>query len=89
MGNNLTKDFNFYANYYGQAGHDVMGAADTVNSHTYVQIWAQQDATVTYTSEVGDSGTSVALNAGSSIYGRFSSVTCVSGKLIVYREYVD
>ena len=89
MGNNLTKSYNFFANFFGQAGHDLLGASETVDDHTYIHIWAQQDATVTYTSEVGDSGTAVVLKAGASIYGRFSSVTCVSGKLIAYREYVD
>ena len=89
MGNNLTKDYNFYANYFGQAGFDVVASPETVNSHTYVAIFANADATVTFTASEGDSGTAIALPAGSTLYGRFTSVTCVSGKLIVYREYVD
>lgn len=89
MANNLTKDYNFYANYFGQAGFDVMVASDTVNSHTYVALFANAAATVTFTSAEGDNGTSVALPAGTTLYGRFTSVTCVSGKLIAYREYVD
>ena len=89
MGNNLTKPYNFFANYFGQGGFDAMGAAETINDHTYVAILALDAATVTVDAVNGDDLSVSPIPAGTTIYGRFSSVTCVSGKVLVYREYVD
>ena len=90
MGNNLTKDFNFYANYFGQGGFDALGANETVNAHTYVAITAlAASTTVTVDAEQGDDLTISPIPAGCTIYGRFNSVTCTAGKILVYREYVD
>jgi len=66
-----------------------MGASETINSHTYVAITALDAATVTLDAITGDDLTVSPIPAGTTIYGRFTSVTCVSGKLLVYREYVD
>ena len=89
MANNLTKQYNFFANYFGQGGFDAVGATETVNAHTYVAITALSDATVTVDAVQGDDLNISPIPAGCTIYGRFSSVTCDSGKILVYREYVD
>lgn len=90
MGNNLTKDYNFFANYFGQGGFDAVGASETVSAHTYVAITALVDnTTVTVDAEHGDDLSVSPIPAGCTIYGRFSSVTCSAGKILVYREYVD
>ena len=86
---NLTKPYNFFMNYFGQGGFDAIGASDTINSHTYIAITALDNATVTLDAITGDDLIVSPIPAGTTIYGRFTSVTCVSGKLLVYREYVD
>ena len=72
----------------GQAGYDFVEAA-TVNSHTYVAITATVGCTVTAVSvdtNIWDSLTSVEIPVGTTIYGRWSSVTIGTGdKAIVYR----
>lgn len=87
---NLTKPYNFYANYFGQGGFDTLGADETVAEHTYVAITALTDAvTVTVDAAQGDGLNVSPIPAGCTIYGSFNRVTCNAGKLIAYREYVD
>tara|TARA_R100001594_G_C4019305_1_gene258800 strand:+ start:57 stop:332 length:276 start_codon:yes stop_codon:yes gene_type:complete len=72
----------------GQAGYDFVEAT-TVNSHTYVAITATVGCTVTATSvdtDIWDSLSSIEVPAGTTIYGRWSSVTIgTSDKAFVYR----
>jgi hypothetical protein len=90
MANNLTKDYNFFANYFGQGGFDVVSATQDVDAHTYVAITAlEASTTVTTDSVEGDNLNSTPIPAGCTVYGRFNSVECGSGKILVYREYVD
>ena len=72
----------------GQAGYDFVEAT-TVNSDTYVAITALVGCTVTAVSidtSVWDSLSSVEIPVGTTIFGRWSSVTIgTSDKAIVYR----
>ena len=87
--NKLVHNYNRNLQSFGQAGFDAVGASETITAHTYIAITALEDSNITIVAETGDSLTAVDIARGITIYGRFSSVTCVSGRLIVYREAID
>ena len=72
----------------GQAGYDIVTNA-TVNSDTYVAITALTESVVTAVSadtSVWDTLTTITVPIGTTIYGRWTSVTIASGDTaIVYR----
>ena len=73
----------------GAGGVDYVTAA-TVDAHTYVAITALDACTVTATSvdtDIWDTLTTIEVPAGTTIYGKWSSVVIGSGdKAMVYRE---
>ena len=73
----------------GAGGVDYVTAA-TVNAHTYVAITALDACTVSATSvdtDIWDTLTTIEVPAGTTIYGKWSSVTIGTGdKAMVYRE---
>lgn len=85
MANNLFRNGDANLQAFGQAGFDY-ATTGTINAHTYIAITALEAATINATSEVGDSLSSVAIPAGVTVYGRFSSITVSSGKILAYRE---
>ena len=87
--NKLVHDYNKNLQAFGQAGFDALGASETVTAHTYIAITALEDSSITIVAETGDSLTTSPIPKGLTIYGRFSSVTCVSGKILAYREALD
>ena len=72
----------------GQAGYDIVTNA-TVNSDTYVAITALTESVVTTVSadtDIWDTLTTITVPIGTTIYGRWTSVTIASGDTaIVYR----
>lgn len=86
MAQKLQRDANFNLQAFGQAGFDLVGASETINSHNYIAITALEDAQIDATATEGDSLTDITIPAGLTIFGRFTSVTCDSGKILVYRE---
>ena len=86
MAQKLQRDANFNLQAFGQAGFDLVGASETVNSHNYIAITALEDAQIDATATEGDSITDTTIPKGLTIFGRFTSVTCDSGKILVYRE---
>ena len=76
----------------GQAGYDIVAASGsdvTINSDTYVAITALTESVVTAVSEntsVWDTLTTITVPIGTTIYGRWTSVTIADGDTaIVYR----
>lgn len=88
MGNKLSHDYNANLMSFGQAGFDYV-TTGTINSHEYIAISALEDASISVTADAGDDLSSVTIPKGLTIYGRFSSITVSSGKILVYREAED
>ena len=72
----------------GQAGYDIVTNA-TVNSDTYIAITALTESVVTAVSadtSIWDTLTTITVPIGTTIYGRWTSVTIANGDTaIVYR----
>lgn len=86
MAQKLQRDANFNLQAFGQAGFDSVGASETVNSHNYIAITALDDVVISATASEGDSLTSTTIPKGLTIFGRFTSITVTSGKILAYRE---
>lgn len=71
---------------YGLKGFRYIIDSEVANSDTqgYYAIKAIDGSTITAVSNEGDSLTNLTVLPGEIIFGNFSSVTCVSGKLLVY-----
>ena len=70
----------------GQSGGKYIANTDATTpetGYTFVAIQAIEDAVVTLVGNITGI-TSVTLSAGSVIYGRYTSVTLASGKVIAY-----
>lgn len=87
--NKLVHNYNANLQAFGQSGFDYV-TTGTINSHTYIAISALEDASISATSAGGgDSLSSVTIPKGMTIYGKFSSITVSSGKILAYREVED
>ena len=88
-GNKLVHNYNANLQAFGQSGFDYV-TTGTINSHTYIAITVLATASISVTSAGGgDNLSSVSVPAGVTIYGKFSSVTVTSGRVLVYREVED
>ena len=81
---NIVKEGNFYQTATGDYGFRlVAGGASTSDSCRAIQ--ALEGAVVTTTTQVGDAVTNLGIGEGTIIYGKFDSVSCVSGKVLAYK----
>lgn len=87
-GNKLVHNYNANLQAFGQSGFDYV-TTGTINSHTYIAITVLATASISVTSAGGDDLSSVSVPAGVTIYGKFSSITVASGRVLVYREVED
>jgi hypothetical protein len=86
--NKLVHDYNANLQAFGQSGFDYV-TTGTINSHTYIAITALEDASISTTAVGGDSLSSVTIPKGLTIYGKITSITVSSGKILAYREVED
>jgi|TARA_B100001939_G_scaffold330890_1_gene328429 hypothetical protein len=86
--NKLVHDYNYNLMSFGQSGFDYI-TSGTVSDQTFIAITALEDASISATASKGDSLSSVTIPKGLTIYGRFTSVTVSSGKILAYREATD
>lgn len=86
--NKLVHNYNANLQAFGQSGFDYV-TTGTINSHTYIAISALEDASISVTAVGGDSLSSVTIPKGMTIYGKFTSITVSSGKILAYREVED
>jgi hypothetical protein len=87
-GNKLVHNYNANLQAFGQSGFDYV-TTGTINTHTYIAITVLATASISVVSGGGDDLSSVSVPAGVTIYGKFSSVTVASGRVLVYREVED
>jgi len=82
---NVNATPNFQRQVLGQKGLRTIGAAGTGTAgEFYRAITATDDAVISATSEAGDNLLSVAIPAGVTVYGLFSTLSVTSGKIIAY-----
>jgi hypothetical protein len=82
----IVKEGNFYQSATGDYGFRLLEAGESsVAGESFRSIQAVEGAVVTTTTQVGDALTSLALGEGTIIYGKFDSVSCVSGKVLAYK----
>lgn len=86
--NKLVHDYNANLQAFGQSGFDYV-TTGTINTHAYIAISALEDASISATPSAGDSLSSVTIPKGMTIYGKFTSITVSSGKILAYREVED
>ena len=83
---NITKDGNFYQAVTGDYGFRLLETGESsVAGESFRAVQALEGSSVTTTTQVGDALTAVSLAEGSVVYGRFDSVSCISGKVIAYK----
>lgn len=83
---NITKDGNFYQSVTGDYGFRLLETGESsVAGESFRAIQALEGSSITTTTQVGDALTNVSLAEGSVVYGRFDSVSCISGKVIAYK----
>ena len=82
----IVKEGNFYQSATGDYGFRLLEAGESsVAGESFRSIQAVEGAVVTTTTQVGDALTSLGLGEGTIIYGKFDSVSCVSGKVLAYK----
>lgn len=82
---NIQADTNFYRQSFGQKGFRRITSGFTpVTDEQYRVVCAIEDSTISVTSYAGDNLSSIAIPAGFSVYGLFSSVSVSSGSVIAY-----
>lgn len=83
---NITKDGNFYQAVTGDYGFRLLETGESsVAGESFRAVQALEGSSITTTTQVGDALTAVSLAEGSVVYGRFDSVSCISGKVIAYK----
>ena len=83
---NITKDGNFYQSVTGDYGFRLLETGESsVAGESFRAVQALEGSSITTTTQVGDDLTAVSLAEGSVVYGRFDSVSCISGKVIAYK----
>lgn len=82
---NITNPVNYQLASFGQSGFRKISTGQTGQSgEQYRVIYALENATISVTSESGDSLSAQAVLAGTSIYGLFSAVSVDSGSVLAY-----
>ena len=87
-GNKLVHDYNANLQAFGQSGFDYV-TSGTINTHVYIAITVLATASISVTPSSGDALSAVTVPAGVTIYGKFTSVSVASGRVLVYREVED
>lgn len=83
---NISKEGNFYQTSTADYGFRVVDSSFSQPSgEAYRAIQVLADAVVTTTTTMGDALTAESLVAGTTIYGKFDTVSVSSGKLIAYK----
>ncbi|GEM_PF-6353551 len=80
----IVKEGNFYQSATGDYGFRLVSTGEST-SESSRSIQALTDIVITTTTSVGDALTSVTLIEGTIIFGKFDSVSVISGKAIVYK----
>jgi len=82
----IVKEGNFYQSATGDYGFRLLnGTESSTAGESFRAIQALEGAVVTTTTQVGDALTDAGLGEGTIIYGKFDSVSCVSGKILAYK----
>jgi hypothetical protein len=81
---NITKEGNFYQSVIGDYGFKLISAGAS-SSESFRAIQLLEDSVVTTTTTVGDALTSASLLAGTTIFGKFDTVSVASGSVIAYK----
>jgi hypothetical protein len=82
---NIVKEGNFQQTATGDYGFRLLeGGESSVSGESFRAIQAIEGAVVTTTTTSGDALTNLGLGEGTIIYGKFDSVSCVSGKVLAY-----
>lgn len=82
---NIQAEPNFFRQTFGQKGfRRITSSFSPVTDEQYRAISAIEDTTISVVSYAGDNLTSIAIPAGFTLYGLFSSVTVASGSVIAY-----
>ena len=79
---NITKDSNYYQSSSGDYGFRLIESGTTTDSFRCIQ--AIEESVISTSTLVGDTLNSVTIPQGLTIFGKFDSVTVVSGKVIAY-----
>lgn len=83
---NISKEGNFFQTSTADYGFRLIDSASSaVAGESYRAIQVLADAVVTTTTSIGDALTGESLVAGTTIYGKFDTVSVVSGKVIAYK----
>lgn len=83
--NTIVREQDFYASSFAEYGFRVVdNSFSQPAGESYRAITIAQDASVTVVSASGDSFTTKVLPAGLTVYGKFTSVSVVSGLVIAY-----
>ncbi len=82
----IVKDGNFYQSATGDYGFRLLETGESSSAgESFRAIQAIEGATVTTTTSFGDALTNAGIGEGTIIYGKFDSVSCVSGKVLAYK----
>ena len=82
----IVKEGNFQQSATGDYGFRLLEVGEaSVAGESFRAIQALEGAVVTTTTLVGDALTNAGLGEGTIIYGKFDSVSCVSGKVLAYK----
>ena len=81
---NISKESNFFQSAMGDYGFRFLESAES-SSDGFRAIQALEASEITTTTQVGDALTNVALAEGSVIYGKFDTVSCITGKVLAYK----
>ena len=81
---NISKEGNFYQSVTGDYGFRLLATGES-STDGFRAVQALEASVITTTTQVGDALTSVGINEGTIIYGKFDSVSVGSGKVIAYK----
>ena len=82
----IVKEGNFRQTATGDYGFRLLeGGESSTAGEAFRAIQAIEGAVVTTTTEVGDAVTNLGIGEGTIIYGKFDSISCVSGKVLAYK----
>lgn len=83
---NIVKEGNFYQSAAGDYGFRLLDAGvSSTAGESFRAVQMIEDSVVTTTTQTGDALTSISIGQGTIIYGKFDSVSCVSGKVLAYK----
>jgi len=82
---NINKEGNFFQSSLGDYGFRVLGAGESsASGENFRAIQVIEAAEVTTTTQTGDALSSQALPEGGTVFGKFDTVSVVSGVVLAY-----